>query len=101
MNLHVDHRFKLYRLGLGELAEDDVPQGAGGLVHHHVHVSVHLQEDLLAHSTLEEVQIVKLSAKFRESFTTFKVTAYSLLLVPTSTFTLKNLFCSNTRHYAK
>ena len=40
MNLHVDHRFKLYRLGLGELAEDDVPQGAGGLVHHHVHVSV-------------------------------------------------------------
>ena len=58
MNLHVDHRFKLYRLGLGELAEDDVPQGAGGLVHHHVHVSVHLQEDLLAHPTLEEVQIV-------------------------------------------
>ena len=34
--LHQDH------LGLGELAEEDVPQGAGGLVHHHVHVSVHL-----------------------------------------------------------
>ena len=72
-----------------------MPQGAGGLVHHHVHVSVHLEEDLLAHPTLEEVQIVKLSAKFRESFTIFKVMAYSLLQVPRSTFTLKNLF----KHY--
>ena len=45
-------------LGVRELAEDDVPQCTGWLVHHYINILVNLMEDLRSLSPLKKVNVM-------------------------------------------